>query len=78
MAEIWLSGGDFLADLDRPRTDVAGAVLRAVPASTAFIGLAERFADAEIDGLESAMGELVRRWCAALGGARLSAPDGRP
>jgi hypothetical protein len=70
MAETMLSGGDFMVDLDHQRADAAGMVLRAVPgvpASTTFIGLAKRFGDEQVAGLEAAMGELVRRWFATLG-----------
>lgn len=50
LAEMMLSGGDFLVDLDHQRNDAAGLQLRAVPevpASTTAIGIGKRF-DAEV------------------------------
>lgn len=70
MAECMLAGGDFMCDLDHiSRADVAGAVLRAVPdapASTTFIALAQRFDEARLGDLESAIGAMAAKWFAAL------------
>lgn len=82
LTETMLSGGDFMADLDVQRRDVAGVVLRAVPdvpASSTFIGVAKRFDDVVFSGIEHAIGTLVDRWFSALGeGARRSLVDARP
>lgn len=69
MAETMLAGGDFMADLDTQRGDLAGAPLRAVaeiPASTTFIGRTKAFDDEVFSGIEEAMGELVQEWFARL------------
>jgi hypothetical protein len=73
MAETMLSGGDFMADLDDQRKDVAGRPLRAVseiPASPTFIGRTKRFGDPVFTGIEQANAELVRSWFALLPGER--------
>jgi hypothetical protein len=59
VAETMLTGREFMVDLDHVRDDVAGAALRAVPqppASTTFVGLAQRFDDVTIADLEAAVG----------------------
>ena len=64
-----LAGGDFFADLDSLRADVAGAELRTVadpPASTTAVGLARRFGPDQLVGLRAAQAELVGRHVAAL------------
>jgi hypothetical protein len=64
VAETMLTGREFMVDLDHVRDDVAGAALRAVPqppASTTFVGLAQRFDDVTIADLEAAVGVLVGR-----------------
>ena len=67
LAECLIGGGDFLADLDHDRAD-PGAVLRsvAVPASTTAGSLARRFDARRLEGLERAVGMIVRRAIAAL------------
>lgn len=65
LAETMLAGGDFMVDLDRQRTDAAGAVLRAVPAvpsSSTFRDLGKRFNPGVLAGVEEANGDLVARW----------------
>jgi len=74
VAECLLGGGDFLADLDRARSDSAAASLRAVaapPASTTARTLAQRFGPDELAGIEAAWVETAAR---ALG---LAAPSER-
>ena len=69
LAECMLAGGDFFADLDTMRADVAGAQLRTVaapPASTTALGLARRFGPAQVAGLRAAQAELVGRGVAAV------------
>lgn len=69
LAECMLAGGDFFADLDSLRADVAGAELRTVadpPASTTAVGLARRFGPDQLVGLRAAQAELVGRHVAAL------------
>src|SRR5512134_3160820 len=69
LAECMLAGGDFFADLDSLRADVAGAQLRTVadpPASTTAVGLARRFGPDQLVGLRAAQAELVGRHVAAL------------
>jgi hypothetical protein len=69
MAETMLASGDFMADLDHQRGDLAGALLRAVPgvpASTTFIGRAKAFSDPVFSGIEQANALLVHRWFALL------------
>lgn len=69
LCETILAGGDFLADLDHQRKDVAGAGLRtvgAVPAATTVIGVAKHFDEAIFARIETAVGELVARAFAAL------------
>jgi hypothetical protein len=64
LAECLLAGGDFLADLDRGRADVAGSALRAVaapPASTTARTLAQRFGPDELAGIEAAWVETTAR-----------------
>jgi hypothetical protein len=69
LAEMMLTGGDFLADLDVRRADEAAAVLRAVPdppASTTAAQLARRLDDDDVAGIEAAVGTLVGRVWEAL------------
>lgn len=64
LAECLLEGGDFLADLDRARTDDAGAALRTVavpPASTTAASLAARFGPDERAGIQVAWAEAIAR-----------------
>lgn len=62
MTESLIAGGDFLCDLDYAR-DGIGASLRSVdpPPSTTANSLARRFGDDQIAGIETAVGEIVRR-----------------
>lgn len=69
VAETMLAGGDFMIDLDHQRGDEAGRPLRAVPeipASTTFIGRAQRFSDAVFSGIERANATAVGRWYSLL------------
>ena len=64
LAEMMLTGGDFLADLDVRRADEAAAGLRAVsvpPASTTAAQLARRLDDDGVAGIEAAVATLVGR-----------------
>lgn len=58
MASCQLTGGDFLVSLDRRRADVAGQFLEPVPtpASTTATGIAKRFTDTQLRGIEMAIG----------------------
>lgn len=79
MAETMLAGGDFMADLDVQRGDVAGRDLRAVPAipsSPTFIGLTKHFDDAVFAAIEAANSVLVARWFTALDPERRDALAG--
>jgi len=60
MASCQLTGGDFLVSLDRRRTDLAGQLLEPVPtpASTTAAGIAKRFTDTNLRGIESAIGKV--------------------
>lgn len=71
MAESMLVAGDFLCDMDRLRDDVAGAPLRAVPAtpaSTTAAQLARRFGSEQVAGIEAG-------WAATLTAAMGLADD---
>lgn len=64
LAECQLSGGDFLADLDRARADQAAAALRTVavpPASTTAATLAARFGLDQRAGVQVAWAEAIAR-----------------
>ena len=71
-AEVMLTGGDFMVDLDHARADQAAARLRAVPtpAACTFGQLARRFDDDRIAKVEAAVGVLVGRWWNVLAPAR--------
>ncbi|HEY8720921.1 IS1380 family transposase [Pengzhenrongella sp.] len=58
MASCQLTGGDFLVSLDRRRADLAGQRLEPVPtpASTTAAGIAKRFTDTQLRGIEAAIG----------------------
>jgi hypothetical protein len=72
LAESMLAGGDFFADLETIRADVAGAELRTVAgiAESTARGLAARFDDGHLAGLRAAQGELTRAAVAVLPRAR--------
>ncbi|WP_164520515.1 IS1380 family transposase [Specibacter cremeus] len=60
MASAQLAGEDFLVGLDRRRADAAGQGLEPVPipASTTAAGIARRFGDDQLRGIETAIGEI--------------------
>ena len=60
MASCQLTGGDFLVSLDRRRADVAGQLLEPVPtpAATTAAGIAKRFTDTHLRGIETAIGKV--------------------
>jgi hypothetical protein len=70
-----LAGEDHLVGLDRQRADVAGQRLCPVPApaSTTAAGLARRFTDAQLAGIETAVGQVNARVLALVGQVRRSA-----
>jgi hypothetical protein len=63
LAQTQMLGGDFLVSLDRRRVDAAGEALSAVatPASTTAAGLAARFGQAQVLGIEDGIAEVTRR-----------------
>ena len=63
LAQTQMLGGDFLVSLDRRRDDLVGECLSAVPtpASTTAAGLAARFGEAQLVGIEDGIGEITRR-----------------
>ena len=60
MASAQLAGEDFLVGLDRRRADVAGQLLEPVPtpASTTAAGIAKRFSDDQLHGIETAVAKI--------------------
>src|SRR5664280_947220 len=60
MASCQLTGGDFLVSLDRRRADLAGQLLEPVPtpAATTAAGIAKRFTDTHLRGIETAIGKV--------------------
>ena len=60
MASVQLAGEDFLVGLDRRRADVAGQLLEPVPtpASTTAAGIAKRFSDEHLAGIEAGIGRI--------------------
>jgi hypothetical protein len=58
LAETLLAGGDFLVDCDDQRADPTGSMLRSLPPppSTTAASLARRFGDAQVAGIERAVG----------------------
>jgi hypothetical protein len=80
LAEMMLTGGDFLCDLDGGRADEAGAELRAVPdppASTTAAQLARRLGEDQVAGIEAAVATLVGRAWEALPARRRVALRGQ-
>jgi hypothetical protein len=63
LAQAQMLGGDFLVSLDRRRDDAAGEALSAVatPASTTAAGLAARFGDAQLVGIEDGIAQVSVR-----------------
>jgi hypothetical protein len=72
LAQTQMLGGDFLVSLDRRRDDAAGEALSAVPtpASTTAAGLATRFGDAHLLGIEDGVAEVTFRAVELLSGKR--------
>ena len=60
MASAQLAGEDFLVGLDRRRADIAGQLLEPVPtpASTTAAGIAKRFSDEHLAGIETGIGTI--------------------
>ena len=60
MASAQLAGEDFLVGLDRRRADTAGQELEPVPtpASTTAAGIARRFGEDQLRGIEAGIGEV--------------------
>jgi hypothetical protein len=75
MSSCQLTGGDFLVSLDRRRADVAGQELEPVPTppSTTAAGIARRFADHHLRGIETAIAEVNTRMVSLAGQVRRSA-----
>jgi len=63
VAQTQMLGGDFWSSLDRRRADAAGQLLSVVPtpASTTAAGLAARFTDAQLLGIEDGITQIARR-----------------
>jgi hypothetical protein len=74
MASCQLTGGDHLVGLDRRRADVAGQELEPVPTppSTTAAGIARRFTDEHLRGIEAAIGQVNERMVALVGQVRRS------
>ncbi len=77
LAQSQLLGGDALVALDRQRQDVAATVLSAVPPipSTTAAGLARRFGEEQLSGIEAGNAAVIARaWrlLTASGRARLT------
>ena len=75
MASCHLTGGDHLISLDRRREDVAGQELEPVPTppATTAAGIARRFGEAQLRGIETAIGAVNTRMVAVTGQVRRSA-----
>jgi hypothetical protein len=69
MASCQLTGGDFLVSLDRRRADRAGQQFEPVltPPSTTAAGIARRFGEQQLRGIETAIGQ-VNTTMVGLGG----------
>ncbi|MGY5885040.1 IS1380 family transposase [Modestobacter lacusdianchii] len=74
LASCQLTGGDFLAGLDRRRADAAGQLLEPVPtpASTTVGGIARRFTTEHLRGIEAAIGQVNARMLTLVGQVRRS------
>lgn len=74
MASCQLAGGDHLVSLDRRRADVAGQELEPVPtpASTTAAGIAKRFTDEQLGGVETAIGTVNTTMVSLVGQVRRS------
>lgn len=75
LASAQLTGADFLVRLDERRGDAAGQELEPVPtpASTTAAGIARRFTEQHLRGIETAMGEVNNRMMSLVGQVRRSA-----
>jgi len=75
MASCQLTGGDFLVSLDRRRADAAGQQLEPVPTppSTTAAGIARRFGEQHLRGIETGIGEVNTRMVSLVGQVRRSA-----
>ena len=72
VASCQLAGGDYLVSLDRRRADVAGQLLEPVPTpatSTAY-GIAKRFTDEHVAGIEAGIGAVNQRVLSLVGQVR--------
>ncbi|GAA4368557.1 transposase [Agromyces bauzanensis] len=72
VASCQMSEGDFLVSLDRRRDDVAGQLLEPVPtpAATTATGIARRFPDEQLRGIETAIGAINTRMLGLVGPVR--------
>lgn len=68
MASAQLAGADFLVGLDRRRADTAGQVLEPAPtpASTTAAGIAKRFTDERLAGIEAGIGAVNTEFVSRL------------
>lgn len=75
IASCQMTEGDFLVSLDRRRGDVAGQLLEPVPtpAATTAVGIARRFTDERLRGIETAIGQINTRMLDLVGPVRRSA-----
>jgi hypothetical protein len=75
MASCQLTGGDHLVSLDRRRADSAGQQLEPVPTppSTTAAGIARRFGDEQLRGIETALGQVNTSVVGLVGPVRRSA-----
>lgn len=75
LASCQLTGGDFLVSLDRRRDDAAGQYLEPVPTppSRTAVGIAERFTDEHLRGIEAGMAKINERMVGQVGAVRRTA-----
>ncbi|MCU0264388.1 MAG: IS1380 family transposase [Candidatus Nanopelagicales bacterium] len=75
-----MAGEDFLVGLDRRRADIAGEALGpvATPASTTAAGLARRFTEARLVGIEAGIATVTARVLGLLPAARRDALRAAP
>ncbi len=80
IASAQLAGQDFLAGLDRVRTDATGQALSPAPglASTTAAGLARRFTDERWRALESGLAAVTEKMLALLAPQRVEALTSGP